>query len=360
MHRDGTMETIRDDAPRTPRLTASRCREKPVAGRVLAVLSLFEVSACGARTGLVVPPIHADAGVTDARTCSMPTQSCAHDALMGCGAVLVPASDTFVLGERDPHYQGGVQPWAYPSPGPVRITEAFCADTYEVTVARFREYWHAGMPSPVGNVATPGGSISGPFVPREPRAMESDPQCNWTRTSGARDEHPVNCVDWATAMAFCVWDGGRLATETEWEWMARGVAVGGLSAGRGFTWGDTDPSGSASSPCDHAQWNFCAGDDGAVTRRVGSFAPTGGLFDLAGNLWEWVGDRFRFYPDSTCWGGAARTDPLCDVASEPTRVGRGGSWDAWQLFQIRASVRAQIEPERQGNSVGFRCVHSIQ
>ena len=108
------------------------------------------------------------------------------------------------------------------------------------------------------------------------------PYCN--EHIAARDNHPINCVTWAQANAFCGWMGARLPTEEEWEYAARGTD------GRRYPWGDDAP---AKQLC----WDGATSDLGMMKRRgtcpVGAH-PTGaspfGLLDMAGNVWEWSSD----------------------------------------------------------------------
>jgi formylglycine-generating enzyme required for sulfatase activity len=149
--------------------------------------------------------------------------------------------------------------------------------------------------------------------------------CNWS-TPG-RGDHPINCIDWDQAAAYCGWVGKRLPTEQEWEKAARGTD------GRIYPWGNEGPS------CDVAVMSAGsgAGCGGASTAPVGSRdrgrSPYG-LFDMAGNVYEWTGSLYES-------GGGAR-------------VLRGGSWkndgDA-----IRTSHREGALPNLRDASVGFRC-----
>jgi formylglycine-generating enzyme required for sulfatase activity len=129
-----------------------------------------------------------------------------------------------------------------------------------------------------------------------------------------------------------------------------------------YPWGAAPPSGSASAPCDRAQWHRCAGDDGAPTRRVGSFAPTGGLYDLAGNVAEFNVDRVMNYDDARCWGDLPRADPLCGTRNQPGsdgRTTRGGSWDASDAGFLQTAALYVLDETSADATVGFRCVRTL-
>nr|MBK7068661.1 SUMF1/EgtB/PvdO family nonheme iron enzyme [Deltaproteobacteria bacterium] len=280
--------------------------------------------------------------------------SCPDSSERGCGLVQI-AGGSFAMGATD----GAIR--ATPIQVSISVS-SFSMDAYLVTVGRFRRFWNAGHPSPTGAIVYPGGSLSGALAVAEPRATPRyGGTCNWTATAGSRELHPVNCVNHSTAQAFCVWDGGRLPTEAEWEYASRGRTVAGLSAPRSFPWGDTVPS---ASPCDLAQFNTCAGEDGANTRQVGRFPAQGGLYDMAGNLWEWMADRYVDYSNSTCWGGTTRSNPLCTSASAPDFTVRGGWWGnpsdtlANNTALLRSASRGYDPPEVGYEGLGFRCVRS--
>jgi serine/threonine-protein kinase len=161
-------------------------------------------------------------------------------------------------------------------------------------------------------------------------------------------DHPRVCVDWAGANEYCLWVGGRLPTEAEWEYAYRGPQ------GFIYPWGD-EFDGTRLNYCDqncpesHADGEF---DDGyTITAPVGSF-PNGaswvGALDMAGNVFEWVGDWFGpFSPEP-------QSDPLGPVEGT-LRVMRGGTW-SYHAARTRGAARDAVPPETRFDSVGFRCV----
>ena len=161
-------------------------------------------------------------------------------------------------------------------------------------------------------------------------------------------DHPVVFLSWDDAAAFCDWAGGRLPTEAEWEYAARAG-----HDGRFYWWGNELSRDFA---------NFGAGDccDGATggrdewlnTAPVGSFpANDFGLYDMTGNVWEWVGG----------WMGAYPADPAVDPRGAESgflRVMRGASWLNFPAV-LRLSVRLPFSPSGQTSNVGARCARDV-
>jgi formylglycine-generating enzyme required for sulfatase activity len=308
-----------------------------------------------ARVDVTAPPDVA--AVIDAPTVRRLQTSCPDPGERGCGVVSVPGG-VFTMG----HPSASLVTDGAPVQPNIRVG-AFVLDAHEATVARFRRFWAVaqGLPA-LSSVRYPAGDLPVAQGLRTPQTRVEDPGCNWSNFVD-RELHPINCVDWYTAMAFCVWDGGRLPTDAEWEYAARGREVGELRSGRMYPWGDEDPS----PRCDRARWNLmgCPGEDGAATRRVGSFAPSPDLdgariWDLSGNVFEWTADSYSPYSaPSGCWGALAegRTDPLCRLDARGPRTIRGGSWYFSTLEVLRAPSRfgIAVDGDLPLVGVGIRC-----
>ena len=167
-----------------------------------------------------------------------------------------------------------------------------------------------------------------------------------------KTRHPVVHVSWYAAMAYAEWLGKRLPTEAEWEYAARG----GL-AGKRYSWGDEFDY-------DQVHISRRAGDNARTTgdtAKVGQLPPNGyGLYDIAGNVWEWCLDEYDedFYatsPRENPLSGADSIDWIINNFTEvkSNRVLRGGSW--YEL-SVRVAERSGKDPTKTYFDTGFRCV----
>jgi formylglycine-generating enzyme required for sulfatase activity len=152
-----------------------------------------------------------------------------------------------------------------------------------------------------------------------------------------KGDYPVTYVTWYAAMAYCQSKGGRLPTEAEWEYAASPTKAPGE-----FPWGEGTP--------DPSRANYDASGYGAPI-AVASYAPNErGIYDLAGNVWEYMLEEWR--QDYTK-PQVLPQEPLDTVKSR--RAIRGGSWGGAPV-NLRVRFRDSHPPEGAGAHVGFRCV----
>jgi formylglycine-generating enzyme required for sulfatase activity len=260
---------------------------------------------------------------------------------------------------------------------------AFRLDKYLVTVGRFRQFvdaWSggAGYHPAVGSgkhthlnggqgladVATPGSfeqgwplAGNGWIQPTVTSLMQCGAAQSWTPAPGPNESLPVNCMNWYEAYAFCIWDGGFLPSEAEWEL----VAAGGDEQ-REYAWGAADP-GTTNQYAIYAYsaptgGTSCYYPDGSACSGLVNIAPVGtallgvskwGQLDMAGELGEWVMDGFAPY-----------VDPCTDCANlsdSSFRVIRGGAYDFVEKLLAPTTRNGRYPPGRNGD-VGFRCARA--
>lgn len=222
--------------------------------------------------------------------------------------------------------------------------DGFWIDRMEVTNAQYRHCVEAG----------------GCQAPNKCDRGEGKP----TYGDRSKADHPVVCVDWYDAQDYCAWVGGRLPTEAEWEYAARGSQD--IFFPWGNAWGkalDRLPVNLCDANCPSVEKD--AGyDDGYVrTAPVGSF-PNGaswcGAQDLAGNAAEWVQDwhQWNYYRLSTSRNPTGPEQPT-GQDGVTVKVRRGGGWD-YSWFMVRVTDRSLDAPEARESELGFRCVVPVQ
>ncbi len=305
------------------------------------------------------------------------------------GMVAIPGGE-FMMGASDDEGR----PDEYPQ-HKVKIN-AFLMDATEVTNAQFKKFVEAtgyittaekkpewdeikkqlpeGTPKPDESIlvaaslvfSNPGHAIS---LDNASQWWSWEKGANWKHPQGpnssikGKDNYPVVQVSWDDAAAYCKWAGKRLPTEAEWEWAARG----GLISDK-YPWGNEDVESQkpkaniwqGNFPYRNTNWDKFYG-----AAPVKSFAPNGyGLYDMAGNVWEWCNDWYRndYYKEIKTEESINPTGPSDSYdPMEPTipkKVVRGGSFlcNASYCKGYRTSSRMKTSPDTGLEHTGFRCV----
>ena len=307
------------------------------------------------------------------------------------GMVLIPPAD-YMMGGDDKLAR------ADELPRHRVLLDAFWMDETEVTNAQFREFVDAtnyvttaeekpdweelkkqlpeGTPKPDDSVLVPGSLVFSP--PGGGRVNLNDVSQWWAWVPGASwknplgpgstieglDEHPAIHVSWFDANEYCTWTGKRLPTEAEWEWAARG----GFKD-KPYSWGEENiENGEPKANTWQGNFpNFNAGADGFnVTSPVKSYPPNMyGLYDIAGNVWEWTADWYRddYYKTTNKPEGVKNPQGPEDSfdPQEPfseKKVQRGGSFLCNDSYcsGYRVAFRQKSSPDTGLSHSGFRCV----
>ena len=253
--------------------------------------------------------------------------------IMPKGMVLIPAGE-FQMGSNAPEALNHEQPVH------TVYVDAFFMDEHEVTNLEYQKFvlanprWQRDQIDSKfhdGDYLTLWGGRRGTEKPKE------------------KADHPVVYVSWYAVMAYAAWVGKRLPTEAEWEYAARD----GLS-GKKYPWGDVIDRGKA---------NF--GNIIGDTTAVGKYPPNGyGLYDMAGNVYEWCLDEYNkdFYftsPRENPLSGANSVDWVINNFTyvKSNRVLHGGSWSSDPRF-LRVAFRRRNRPSFTSDYFGFRCARS--
>jgi formylglycine-generating enzyme len=298
---------------------------------------------------------------------------------------------TFLMGTNDKE--------SFPNERPAHVVQVqgFWMDVHDVTNAQFSQFVEAtsyvttaerkidwedlkkevppGTPKPDDSALAAGALV---FAPTSGPVPLNDlsawwrwvPGANWRHPEGpqssiqGRENHPVVQVSWYDAAAYAQWAGKRLPTEAEWEFAARG----GLESKR-YVWGDEfKPGGKYMANTWQGLFPVTnTAEDGFVgTSPVGSFPANGyGLYDMAGNVWQWCSDWYRVDTNIEAASKNVCRDPRGPAESydpgdpyAPKRVVKGGSFLCNPSYceSYRPSARRGTPPDTGTSHTGFRCV----
>lgn len=282
-----------------------------------------------------------------------------------CTSIAVPAG-TFMMGRSANGADSFTTDEIDELPEHEVSISTFSLDRFEVTVGRFRRFvddydgWRAAgnpMTGTGANVAVelahPGyksgwnaGVAGAPDRATLVQALKCDAaDQTWTDVASTHEEYPINCVDWYMAFAFCIWDGGRLPTEAEWEY----VAAGG-DENRLYPWGAAAPTATLA--------NYAASDKSPLI-PVGS-KPAGagrwGHVDLAGSVSEWTLD----FDDDHWYSATAATgaDPA-NLTQSGSKMHRGAGYVSAAKL-LRAADRFRLGTGARDENIGFRCARDVE
>ncbi len=205
--------------------------------------------------------------------------------------------------------------------------DAYYMDTYEVTNARYAACVTAGACQPPQNLT----SITHPDYYSNPEYAS----------------YPVIFATWPAAFDYCSWRGAGLPGEAQWEKAARGGLEGKL-----YPWGNEDPS-IAPGAANGVTFDLSHEEDATT---VGRYAPNGyGLYDMAGNVWEWPADWY----DENYYANSPKNNPTGPETGQ-YRIARGGSWNS-PVSSLRVSVHHYYFPPTFDDfDIGFRCALKLK
>ncbi|HEX5010111.1 MAG TPA: formylglycine-generating enzyme family protein [Planctomycetota bacterium] len=364
------------------------------ARRLIALVAL-SLSASAQTTDPASPPHPAPASAPARDTSSWPPKPWPD------GMVWVPAGE-FTMGTDDPN--------SLPNERPAHRVklDGFWMDEHDVTNAEFARFVEAthyvtiaerpvdweelkkqvppGTPKPPDEMLQP-GSLA--YTPPDKPVDVRDMQNWWTWTTGTswrhpdgpqsdiagKDDLPVTQVGWDDAVAYADWAHKRLPTEAEWEYAARG----GAPVNTRYWWGDEfRPDGKfmCNSFTGEFPWHNTGEDGFPGLAPVKSFPPNGyGLYDMAGNVWQWTADIYRADAHALAAEEAAHTpggccinprgpltayNPVRDMPEVLERVVKGGSFLCHVSYceSYRPTARRGTPPDTGTGHTGFRCVVS--
>ena len=280
-----------------------------------------------------------------------------------CPEMVVIPAGTFDMGSTPAQSRAaGVREDLAPREWPARrvnIARPFAIGRYEVTRAEYAAFVRATERSDGEACITWNGAT---------RKWESVTGASWRRPGFPQaDDHPVGCLDLQDAMAYVAWQSTttgqryRIPTEAEWEYVARAGTTTMQTWGNGFAGVCAHANASELSRAevhggleDEPTRFFNCRDGFVYTAPVGSFPPNPfGLYDVIGNVWEWVEDCYFATYQGAPGDGSAWLVEDCD-----RRVVRGGGWFS-RVWFVRPAGRSREEPEYRSTTLGLRVVREL-
>ena len=327
----------------------AQCKVKPNSEiKCAASTKVCTANACAAATGVCgpAPGTCSDNNPCTIDKCDVATGSCkalpaidgapCGDAKVCAAGACIASSETMVLVPAGTTWMGcstsEFDCAAAEQPQHLITLPAFWLDRFEVSVARYKLCANAGV------------CTSAPAT--------APATCNWGNPQ--RTKHPVNCVSWPAAQAYCAFAGKRLATEAEWEMAARGPCQSADLAAckastKAFPWGGKPANCGQTVMKDAVTGDGCGSGTTAICGQQSADNSSTGVRDMGGNVSEWVLDTY----DPGFYATSGQNNPI-NSAAGGTKAVRGGHFGS-TLSHIRVAHRQGTQATSGNPTIGIRC-----